>query len=221
MFPLYDENRSRTLPIVTWVLIIINAYVFWWELTMGFSQRIFQLYGVIPASVLQGSRLLTLITSMFLHADLWHILGNMLYLFIFGDNVEDRFGHINHLLLYLTFGVVGGLAHSIAVVSAGGLEAFIPTIGASGAVSGILGAYLVFFPRARIMSIVPSFFFVRLARVPAVIFIGFWFILQLLYSTGLYGDAAVAYIAHVAGFVSGFIVAVIVKFRNRNTVFSL
>ena len=132
----------------------------------------------------------------------------MLYLFIFGDNVEDRFGHINYLLLYFIFGLVGGIIHSITTVMLGGLDAFIPAIGASGAVAGILGAYFVFFPQAKIMSIVPSLFFVRLARVPAVIFIGLWFILQFLYIGSMTG---VAYMAHIGGFIAGFIIARILK----------
>ncbi len=212
MFPLYDENRSRTRPFVTWALILGNAVVFWWEFENGFDPRLFEVFGEVPAVVLQGRQLHSLITSMFLHADFWHILGNMVYLFVFGDNVEDRFGHGKHLLLYLLFGVTGGLAHSITAVVAGGVDADIPAIGASGAVSGILGAYLVFFPRARIMSLVPSYYFLRVARVPAAIFIGFWFVLQLLYS----GEAtAVAYVAHIGGFLIGLLVAVLFKATRR------
>jgi len=186
MFPLYDENRSRTLPIVTWILIVVNGLVFWWEFTHGFDQKIFFTFGEVPALILQGKRLFSLVTSMFLHADFWHILGNMIYLFIFGDNVEDRLGHTKFFLLYFNFGIVGGLTHSIMAVMSGGRDAFIPAVGASGAIAGILGAYLVFFPRARIVSIVPSFFFVRLARVPAVIFTGFWFIRH--FTSSLYSD---------------------------------
>ncbi len=212
MFPLYDENRSRTRPFVTWALILVNAVVFWWEFENGFDPWLFEVFGEVPAVVLQGQQLHSLITSMFLHADFWHILGNMVYLFVFGDNVEDQFGHSQHLFLYLLFGVTGGLAHSITAVVAGGVDAGIPAIGASGAVSGILGAYLVFFPRARIMSLVPSYYFLRVARVPAAIFIGFWFVLQLLYS----GEAtAVAYIAHIGGFLIGLLVAVLFKATRR------
>jgi len=187
-----------------WILIVTNVIVFWWELSEGFDDSIFYLYGEIPALVLRGSRLFTLFTSMFIHADFLHIIGNMLFLFIFGDNVEDRFGHLSFFLLYFLFGIAGGLSHSIFAVQAGGTEQLIPTVGASGAISGILGAYLVFFPRARIMSLVPSFLFIRLARVPAFIFIGLWFILQLLYSGGA---SSVAYMAHIGGFVAGLVVA--------------
>jgi membrane associated rhomboid family serine protease len=212
MFPLYDENRSRTRPLVTWALILVNGVVFWWEIENGFDQRLFDVFGEVPALVLQGKQLHSLVTSMFLHADFWHILGNMVYLFVFGDNVEDRFGHVTHLPLYFLFGVTGGLAHSITAVVAGGVDAVIPAIGASGAVSGILGAYLVFFPRARIMSLVPSYYFMRVARVPAAVFIGFWFVLQLLYSGE---ETAVAYVAHIGGFLTGILVAVLFKATRR------
>lgn len=212
MFPLYDENRSKTLPVLTWSLIVLNVIIFFWELNTGFDPEIFILYGEIPAEIVQGKRLFTLITSMFIHGDFFHIIGNMIYLFIFGDNIEDRFGRIKFFVLYFLFGVVGGLTHSIFSSLSNGLDAYIPAVGASGAVSGILGAYLVFFPRAKVVSLVPSFYFMRLARVPALIFIGFWFLLQLLYAGGM---TSVAYMAHIGGFSVGLLVAVIYRFTNR------
>lgn len=212
MFPLYDKNRSRTRPLVTWALIILNGAVFWWELTHGFNQTILDFFGVTPIRVLQGKRLFSLFTSMFLHSSFLHILGNMVYLFVFGDNVEDRFGHVRYVLLYFVFGVIGGLSHAITAVVSGGEEAFIPALGASGAVSGVLGSYLLFFPRARIVSIVPSFLLFSVASVPAWVFIGFWFLLQLLYSGG---NAAVAYTAHVGGFLTGVLVALLFTLKNR------
>ena len=195
-----------------WTLIALNVLLFCWEFAEGFSDRIFLVYGETPALVMHGEQLSTILTSMFIHVDISHIFGNMLFLFIFGDNVEDRFGHIKFLLLYLVFGVVGGLTHSVIAVMLGGLDQYIPAVGASGAIAGVLGAYIVFFPSARIVSIVPSFVFVRLARVPAFIFIGFWFILQLLYSGG---SASVAYMAHVGGFIAGFVIAVMFKAFQR------
>ena len=212
MFPLYDENRNKTFPFVMWILIALNALVFWWEFTQGFSDRIFLVYGETPALVMQGRQLLTVITSMFIHVDFLHIFGNILYLFVFGDNVEDRFGHVTFFLLYLLFGIVGGFTHSAVAVMSGGVDQFIPAVGASGAVAGILGAYIVFYPNARIVSIVPSFFFFRLARIPAFIFIGFWFILQILYSGG---STSVAYMAHVGGFMVGLVIAIMFKAINR------
>ncbi|MFQ6075794.1 MAG: rhomboid family intramembrane serine protease [Candidatus Bathyarchaeia archaeon] len=203
MFPLYDENPSKTRPYVTWSLIALNVIVFVWWVSGGMSASVFDIFGETPAYVLRGERLYTVFTSMFLHGGIAHIFGNMLYLFIFGDNVEDTFGHGKYLILYLFFGVVGGLVHSFVTVTPD-----IPAVGASGAISGVLGAYVLFFPRARVVSIVPSYFFIRLARIPAVVFIGFWFLLQLLLSGSPTG---VAYWAHIGGFVAGFIAAVLYR----------
>lgn len=212
MFPLYDENRSRTFPFVTLTLIAANVLVFLWEIQQGFNDRIFLLYGEIPALVIQGRQLLSVLTSMFIHIDILHIFGNMLYLFIFGNNVEDRFGHSRFLLLYLIFGAAGGLTHSWIAFTSGGIDQYIPAVGASGAIAGVLGAYLVFFPSARVVSIVPSFLFLRLARVPAFIFIGFWFILQILYSGG---SSSVAYMAHIGGFLTGLSTALAFRALHR------
>lgn len=204
MFPLYDRNKTATVPVVTWALIAVNGLVFVWEALEGFDPSLFWRFGEVPALVLQGQQLYTLVTSMFLHADLFHLLGNMVYLFVFGDNIEDRYGHATYLLLYLAFGVAGGLTHSVLTVTWGGSDMWVPAVGASAAISGVLGAYVVFFPRARIVSIVPSFVFVRVAPVPAWIFLGFWFVLQLLYSGAA---TSVAYLAHIGGFLTGLVVA--------------
>ncbi len=209
MFPLFDENPTRTKPYITWSLILINVLVFIWQISSGSYESIILDYGEIPIFVMTGQRLYTLFSSMFLHADIFHIIGNMLYLFIFGDNIEDRFGHIKYLFLYLIFGVIGGLAHSYITLMFNGFDIFIPAIGASGAVSGVLGAYIVLFPRARVISVALLFYFIRIIRVPAIIFIGFWFILQPLYV--LIGGTGVAYWAHIGGFIAGFISALIAK----------
>lgn len=206
MFPLYDENKSLTRPYVNYAFIIVNVVVFIFELTGNYEEMIFT-YGSIPALILEGEGLFTLITSMFLHGDIMHIFGNMLYLFIFGDNIEDRYGHLYYVIIYLIFGVAAGLAHVLySGFIVGGDAVFIPTIGASGAISGVLGSYIVFYPRARIVSIVPSYFGIRLARIPAILFLGFWFILQLLYSGSL---SSVAYWAHIGGFIAGLAFALI------------
>jgi len=200
MFPLYDENKSLTRPYVNYALIVINVIVFIFELTGNYEEIIFT-YGSIPAFILEGENLFTLITSMFLHGDLMHIFGNMLYLFIFGDNIEDRYGHLYYVIIYVVFGIAGGLAHVFySGFVVGGNAVNIPAIGASGAISGVLGSYLVFYPKAKVVSIVPSYFGIRLARIPAILFLGFWFILQLLYSGSL---SSVAYWAHIGGFIMG------------------
>jgi len=210
MFPLYDENRSATRPYVNYGLIFLNAVVFLWEITGDYDAFVLT-YGAIPAFILRGEHLETLLTSMFLHGGFTHIFGNMLYLFIFGDNIEDRFGHLSYALLYLFFGFAGGIAHVLHSALLGGYQTLIPAIGASGAISGVLGAYLVFFPHARIVSLVPSYFGLRLARIPAVFFLGFWFLLQLLYSGSL---SSVAYWAHIGGFIVGMGAALVKRARR-------
>ncbi len=210
MFPLYDENPTRSKPVITWFLILINVVVFIWQISSGLYDRIIIDYGEIPFFVTNGERVFTLFTSMFLHGDVFHILGNMLYLFVFGDNVEDRFGHVKFLFLYLIFGIVGGLAHSYVTTMFNEADAWIPAIGASGAISGVLGAYIIFFPRARIVSVAIWYYLIRIIKVPALIFIGFWFVLQFLYV--LIGSlGGVAYWAHIGGFFAGFTVASIAK----------
>ena len=206
--PLYDENKSKKKPFINYSLIVINVLIFLWQFLNGMDYRLILNFGEIPYLILGGKRLYTLITSMFLHADFTHIISNMYYLFIFGDNVEDMFGHVRYLILYLIFGVIGGLVHSLIAVYFQPWDLYIPSIGASGAISGILGAYLVLFPRARIVSAVFVYYIIRIVRVPALFFIGFWFILQLLMSGFQTG---VAYWAHIGGFLAGFVAAGIYK----------
>lgn len=210
MFPLRDENPSRTKPFVTWIIIIITILVFIWQYQNNMSEEIFYNYGEIPILILNGKKLYTLITSIFLHGSIFHIFGNMLYLFIFGDNIENKFGHLKYLILYLLFGIIGSLTHSIIAYTSNSIDLLIPAIGASGSISGILGAYMIFFPKARILTIVTSFYFIRIVKIPAFIFIGFWFILQFLY-IALDIATGVAYWAHIGGFISGFLIAIIYR----------
>jgi len=217
MFPLYDENRTRTRPYVTWILIILNVIVFIWQLERGLSNIDIINFGEIPIYVMRGERLYTLITSMFMHGGIVHIFGNMLYLFIFGDNIEDRFGHVKYLVIYLIFGVVSGLIHSWFSIQVGGYGAIIPAVGASGAISGILGAYVLLYPTARIVTVVFLGYFVRMIRIRSIFVLGFWFILQFLQN---YLDpfSGVAYWAHIGGFIIGFIVAIpfkLIKTRKQ------
>ena len=219
MFPLYDENRFRSRPFVTWGLIIVNALVFVWELnyTSWFTneaalEAMLRNYGVTPFRFVEGNgsnALMTLITSMFLHSDFLHIIGNMVFLYIFGDNVEYKFGHAKFLILYLIFGFAGASAHILLSFIPGG-DPFIPAIGASAAISGVLGAYVVYFPFAKVVTLIFFFFFVRLARVPAYAYIGFWFLLQFI-NGALDSAGTVGYGAHVGGFIAGFLVAGIAR----------
>ena len=206
MFPIHDDTeRIHGRPYVNYSLIAINVIVFVWEIivTGYFSDEqavaeIFSKYGAVPRSVLNGD-LISILTSMFMHGGIAHIIGNMVFLFVFGDNIEDRFGHIKYLLIYIAWGAAAAIIHSIFAVSAGG--GMVPAVGASGAISGVMGAYLVMFPRAKIFTVIIAFF-ITTVRIPALAYIPFWFILQVIF--GLIDPfGGVAYLAHIGGFVAG------------------
>src|SRR5919206_1277582 len=206
MFPIHDDaERIHGRPYVNYSLIAINATVFVWEVIVtGFFtnehvvREIFSNYGVIPRFLLAGD-LESVITSMFIHGGIAHIAGNMVFLFVFGDNIEDRFGRMKYLLIYISWGLVAALVHSIYAVNTGSGE--IPAVGASGAISGVIGAYLVMFPRAKIFTVIVAFFITTI-RIPALAYIPFWFILQVIF--GLIDPfGGVAYVAHIGGFAVG------------------
>ncbi len=201
MIPLRDIIPSRTTPYVTVSLIAANVLVFLYQQTLPQRDSIDFLYtwSMVPA----GFALPTLVSSMFLHGGWIHLIGNMLYLWIFGDNVEDRVGHARFVVFYLGCGIVAGLAHVLS-----NPLSTVPTVGASGAIAGVMGAYFVLYPRSRILTLIPLFVFVELIEVPAILFLGFWFVLQLLSGMGTMGraDAAsggIAFWAHIAGFLVG------------------
>jgi membrane associated rhomboid family serine protease len=222
MLPLRDNNPRRTTPFVTYSLVAANVLAFGWQISLGPElERMIFTIGFIPARFwLPGNwlaDLFTMTTSMFLHGSLMHIGSNMLYLWIFGDNIEDRLGHGRYLLFYLLCGYGATLAH--AFFSAGSR---IPAIGASGAIAGVLGAYLLLFPRAQVMTLIPIFFFITIREIPAVFILGFWFVLQLFSGVGSLGitDAqdvgGIAYFAHIGGFVLGMaLIAPFGGFRRR------
>lgn len=201
MFPLKDDNPRSSFPIVTVLLLLANVAIFACTLLNGTFEEIINFYGMRPVEVLAGKRLETIITSMFLHGGILHIAGNMLFLFIFGDNVEDVFGHGKFMLFYLGTGVAASLIQAITDPGSS-----IPTIGASGAISGVLGAYIMLYPGARVLTAVGIYFFWRIVRIPAIFFLGFWFLLQVLSAsvTWLTGTTeGIAYWAHIGGFVVG------------------
>ncbi len=211
MIPLRDDNPRRTFPFVTYLLVGVNVLAFLWELTLGESLQnaLFQI-AFIPARFwLPGNwvpDVLTIIISMFLHGGLLHIGSNMLYLWVFGDNVEDRLGHGKYLIFYLACGFLATYAH--AFFSPGSR---IPAIGASGAIAGVLGAYLVLYPHARVLTVIPIIIFITVREIPAIFVLGIWFVLQLFSGVGSLGvtDAqdmgGVAYFAHIGGFVAGMV----------------
>ena len=214
MIPLYDENKSGLRPYVTWMLISFNILVFLWQLSRGLKLDDFINFGAIPFYIMHGERLHTLFTSMFMHGNFLHIGGNMLYLYIFGDNIEDQFGRLKYILLYLLLGLVGGLTHSWFAVRVGDHVMENPAVGASGAISGVLGAYLVIFPNARIVTLVMFGYWGRVVRIPSFYYLGFWFLLQFI--EGFLGAfSTVAFWAHIGGFAAGAIVALAIKGRPR------
>ncbi|UCC95731.1 MAG: rhomboid family intramembrane serine protease [Candidatus Omnitrophota bacterium] len=205
MIPLRDNIPHKKLPIVTVGLMIINIVVFLNELILGENlQEFIFLYGFIPSRVFSsvgvGEKFLPLFTSMFLHAGWMHLIGNMLFMWIFADNVEDRLGHFKFLIFYIICGLFAAFVHGIF-----NLHSAIPAIGASGAIAGVLGAYFVIFPRAKVLTLIPIFFFWQIVELPASFFLGFWFLYQLflgVISTGTYATG-IAFWAHIGGFLGG------------------
>lgn len=220
MIPLKDNIPSRRFPIVNITLIVINFIVFFWELSLGNNLRefVFWKYGFIPQRLFELSmfphNILTLFTSIFLHGGWAHILGNMLYLYIFGDNVEDSMGHFRYLIFYLSAGIFANLVQGIF-----SFNKLIPTIGASGAIAGVLGAYLVYFPGAKILTFAILGFFIEFVYIPAGFYLLFWFLIQLfsgMFSLALYEfTGGVAWWAHIGGFVFGLILAPRLKKYRR------
>ena len=211
MIPLRDIIPSRTTPYVTISLISLNVLVFLYELSIGRAVDAFTLYfGLVPAAF----SWVTVFTSMFLHGGLLHVAGNMLYLWIFGDNVEDRMGHGRFLVFYLLCGVAAALAQTITAP-----DSVVPMVGASGAIAGVMGAYFVLYPKSRIVTLIPLFFFFQVIEVPAILFLGIWFVMQFLSGVGSIVTTAgggpaggVAFWAHVAGFVAG--ISGVIVFRR-------
>jgi membrane associated rhomboid family serine protease len=211
MIPLRDSTRSATVPFVNYLLIAANVIVFFYELSLGrhLNQFIFD-YGLVPGQLLEIihsghlrlDAFLPIFTSMFIHGGWMHLLGNMLFLYIFGDNVEDRFGHGWYLIFYFVSGLA---AASTQTYFNPGSDA--PMVGASGAIAGVLGAYVCMFPTARVTTLIPIFFFFQIVELPAFLFLGIWFLIQAvsgLLSLGIGSDAGgVAWWAHIGGFAAG------------------
>lgn len=208
LIPYKDDNPVRTVPFVTYLIVGANIAVFILQfISAENAQRIVHAYGAIPRNILTFSShqpippFLTVFASMFMHGGLLHIAGNMLYLWIFGNNIEDVLGHFRFLLFYLFSGVVSAYSYALTAPSS-----TVPMIGASGAISGVLGAYILLFPKARVHTVVFLGFFVQLIRIPALIVIGFWAIIQfvsgLLIHTGP-NQGGIAWFAHMGGFLAG------------------
>ncbi len=223
MIPLRDSNRPISIPIVTFVLIGCNALVWLYEVGLGPRLDVFILhYGLVPVRFVLSYRfeggimdnaIVPLFSSIFVHGGWLHVIGNMWFLWIFGDNVEDRMGHFRFLLFYLLCGIGASLVHVLVDPSSR-----IPTVGASGAISGVLGSYLITFPRARITTLLIIFVLIRLIEVPAWVFLIIWFLFQFLGASqaGVHGEmGGVAYGAHIGGFLVDIFLTRIIAKRSR------
>jgi rhomboid family protein len=236
LFPIADENSDReSTPWINYTIILINIFVFVFLQGLGSNDRFTYAFSTVPGEIITGRDIvtpdriliepitgqrlampglqptpvpvfLTLITSMFMHGGLAHIFGNMLFLWIFGDNIEDRLGHFRYLIFYLVCGVLAGLAHVFATVVFAGentASLLVPSLGASGAISGVLGGYILLFPTRRVTVLLSWF----ITQVPAFVAIGLWFVFQLISGLGVLGSGSqqggVAYAAHVGGFIAG------------------
>ncbi len=213
MIPLRDVIPSRTFPFFVVIFIALNTAAFLFEVSLSDRelQSLLFTYGVVPAQL----QLLTVFTSMFLHGGWLHFLGNMLYLWIFGDNVEDRLGHGRFVLFYLACGAAAALAH-VWVNPA----SRVPTIGASGAIAGVMGAYFVLYPNSRVLALVPLVIIFEVIEVPAIVFLGIWFVMQFFSGVGSLAETGarmggVAFWAHVAGFLSGVAGVLVLKKPSR------
>jgi membrane associated rhomboid family serine protease len=216
MFPIRDTIRSRSFPIATYGLIAINVLVFLFESSLSPDRFIafLEFLGIVPSnfSPLQPLSVFTLFTSVFVHGSWFHLISNMWTLVIFGDNVEDRMGSVRYVGFYLLSGLAAGLTHVVATIYFSGAQSFdaqMPTVGASGAIAGVLGAYFLLYPRAKVTTLIPIVIIPWFVDIPAILFLGFWFLAQLapgLLSLGAFGVfSGIAWWAHVGGFIFGLI----------------
>ncbi len=211
MIPLRDTIPSSRVPVVNYALIAANVVVFVYSLSLGgrFETFLYE-YGLVPRHFAFEN----LVTSMFLHGGWGHLLGNMLYLYIFGDNIEDRLGHARYVVFYFLCGMFAGAAQTLTAAGSN-----LPMVGASGAIAGVLGAYALFFPTARVVTLVPIFFFLQVIEVPAILLLAVWFLWQFFSGVATLGHGAaqvggVAFWAHVGGFVIGMILAPTLRLRT-------
>jgi len=225
MIPIRDRNPSATFPYVTIGIIIINVFFFLYELSLGSGlDKFIMKFGVVPLRVSYYSQVPDLtfistffpfISSMFLHGGFVHLIGNMWFLWIFGDNIEDKLGHFKYLVFFILCGIIASSVHIFF-----NSQSNVPCIGASGAIAGVLGAYMVTFPRARVVTIVPLFIFIQVIELPAIVVLGFWFVIQFFNGaisiTASTSGAGVAWWAHIGGFAAGItLLYTILIFFNR------
>lgn len=217
MIPIKDTIRSRTFPIVNTSIIVINLLIYLYEFALARQAEAFIFdYGLTPIRFFWalrhdlGDAVIPIFTSMFLHGSWIHVIGNVWFLYIFGDNVEDRVGHLGYIIFYLLCGIGAALSQTFLFP-----YSKIPMVGASGAIAGVLGAYFLLFPHARVLTLVPIFFFLQLIEVPAVLFLFLWFILQFFQGTFASAiEGGVAWWAHIGGFIVGMVLIFFFKKRE-------
>ena len=221
MFPLSDDARAPRFAFLTWLLIIANAYVFLREITVTDPTAFIMHFALVPANVHFNDyvTLIPFVTAIFLHGGFLHILSNMWFLFIFGDNVEGELSPAGYLFLFVLAGTIGNLVQYLLAPGT-----TVPILGASGAIAGILGCYYVLFPQARIRTLVFLFFFVTIVDISAPLMLGYWFLLQIFSGFGTFSQISaeqggVAFFAHVAGFIVGIVVGRFVKRMKQNTLY--
>jgi len=208
MIPIRDNQPSHSFPIVTYILMGVNVFVFVLQIQIGFNNdAFFYHYGLVPAKYTVnemsrhfslGNQLFSIISYMFMHGGFWHFLGNMWFLYIFGDNVEEHFGALRFLGFYLVCGIISGFCHFLL-----NPLSMVPTIGASGAIAGVMGAYFLLYPKSRILTVIPIIIFPWFVEIPAFIFLGVWFLIQFLNAAGSSAGAGIAWWAHIGGFIAG------------------
>ena len=212
MFPVSDVIPSRTVPVVTVSLIVVNSLVFLYQVML--PPRGLQVFVAHYALIPAWFSLASVLTSMFLHGGWMHIIGNMLYLWIFGDNVEDQLGHVGFLIFYLAAGTVAAVGQVMI-----NPHSAIPMLGASGAIAGVMGAYFVLYPESRVLTAIFILFFFDLVEIPAIFFLGIWFLMQLLSGVGSLGvsnaaGGGVAFFAHIGGFITGLLAGAVLRIRG-------
>jgi len=220
MFPIWDDVPTKKFPLITIILIVLNSIVYLYQMSLGerFNEFIYSM-GLLPFEITHhidifppGPSLiyLTIFSSMFMHGSIVHLLGNMLFLWIFGNNVEDYLGRKNFVIFYLLCGIIAAFTQIFF-----NSDSIVPMVGASGAIAGVLGAYLLLYPRAKVTTVIIFGFFIRLIKIPAVVVLGFWIIYQFLYGISSLavrtGEGGVAWFAHIGGFISGIIIIKLFK----------
>jgi membrane associated rhomboid family serine protease len=226
MLPLSDDIPRRLTPVVNYLLIAVNVLMFMWEISLGYDlEPALRIVAFVPARFWGSPHIVVdfgrLLVSLFLHGGWLHLGGNMLYLWVFGDNIEDRLGHVRYAIFYILCGVLATLAHAFV-----NPMSVVPSIGASGAIAGVLGAYLLLYPSARVTTVIPIFMFITVRQIPAIFVLGIWFVLQFFSGVASLGipevqsQGGVAYFAHIGGFVAGMILIVLFGGTRRRQTYS-